>query len=81
MLTWVRTWSAGGNYIESVDGIAWHDVPPPPRLHPCMPRTRGKVSGHYVERCPCGAIRDSPRGRWSEVNQTRKARRAARRTT
>jgi hypothetical protein len=79
VLTWVRSYENSGDYLESVDGIAWHDAPLPLSLHPCMPQTRGRIGGHYVERCACGALRDSPRGRWSEVNRTRRDRRRARR--
>jgi hypothetical protein len=79
VLSWVRSYEAGGDYIESVDGIPWHDAPLPLRWHPCMPQTRGRMNGHYVERCPCGAIRDDPRGPWSERNRTRRDRRRARR--
>jgi hypothetical protein len=78
-LEWVRTWEHNGNYTESIGGVDWHDAPLPYPWHQCFPQTRGWIGLTYVERCACGAIRGSTRGRWSERNQTRRDRRRQRR--
>jgi len=80
-MEWVRTYEHDGNYVESVDGIAWADAPLPYPWHHCRPQTRGWMGRGYVERCACGATRLSSRGPWIEKNQTRRHRKRARRDT
>jgi hypothetical protein len=79
MSEWVRTYENGADYIESLDGVDWNDAPLPRRWHDCTAQTRGWMSLNYVERCACGAIRDSTREPWMEKNQTRHGRARARR--
>jgi hypothetical protein len=51
-------------YLDSIDGIPWHDAPVPARLHACWPQTRG----FGTSRCACGAIRTAPWDSWLERN-------------
>jgi hypothetical protein len=78
-LEWVRTYQRGDDYAESAGGITWDDAGVPPRWHICYPQTRARIRGHYAERCPCGAIRDSTRGPWAQRNWTRRERRRRKR--
>jgi hypothetical protein len=71
--TWIRSYQENLDYIESLSGIMWNDAPLPPRWHRCGAQTRGWISLNYIERCPCGATRLAPGGRWTERNQTRKS--------
>jgi hypothetical protein len=74
---WVRTYSSGGDYIESLGGVLWSDAGLPLRWHWCVPQTRGRIGLTYSERCRCGAIRLRPTGLWLDKNQTRRHRRMA----
>jgi len=76
---WVRTFENGADYIESLGGIAWADVPLPYPWHHCKPQTRGWFGLSYTERCACGAARLDGRGPWMEKNQTRRSRARQRR--
>ncbi len=50
---------SSGPQTWHLDGVSWYDAPPPPRRHDHWPQTRGELRvGDFVERCPCGAIRD-----------------------
>lgn len=72
-LRWVRTFAKGDDYIEDLGGISWHVAGLPRWLHICTAQTRGQLGWDYVERCACGAIRESPQGRWMRRNDTRRA--------
>jgi len=55
---WVRHYDNGSDdYLESVNGVLWYDIPVPPRWHRCKAQTRGSFDDCYVERCRCGAAR------------------------
>ena len=77
-LQWIRTYESAAGYIESVCGVDWSEAGVPLRPHICYAQSRGRVGGHYVERCPCGAIRDTAHGPWAQRNETRKQRRQSR---
>ena len=62
----------------SLDGIAWHDAPIPPHLHRCHPQTTGWIGFDQIQRCPCGAIRNTRFRGWLEKNTRRKGERHAR---
>lgn len=77
MSGWVRTDYGGGEFIEHVGDIPWHEATLPPRNHQCQPQTRGALPD-YVERCACGGARDAADGPWVNVNSGRTVREQAR---
>lgn len=77
--SWVRTYEHGGDYIESLGGVLWADVPLPYPWHHCKAQTRGWFSLNYTERCACGATRYGAREPWIEKNETRHLRARERR--
>lgn len=73
--TWVRSYEKGSDYVESLGGVIWAEAPLPHWLHRCRVQTRGWIGLAYTERCPCGAMRTSPRSPWVSKNERRRARR------
>jgi hypothetical protein len=73
-MNWIRTFENGADYIESIDGIDWHDAPLPSRWHQCREQTRGWFGLNYVERCACGATRLRHSEPWMNKNETRQGR-------
>lgn len=47
--------------VEHVDGLPWHEAPAPRRRHRHWTQTTGqdRFGLEVVERCPCGAMRQT----------------------
>jgi hypothetical protein len=67
--------SAGWDYpsLEHLDGVPWMEAPIPRRWHRCWAQTKGLVGFDEVERCACGAIRNTRFRGWMERNSSRKS--------
>lgn len=74
MTEWVRTYERGLDHLEALGGVHWFDAPLPRRRHQCQPQTRGFFGVNYVERCACGAYRESARLSWLNRNERREDR-------
>lgn len=58
---------------NSVGGVSWADAPIPSRFHRCYAHTTGWAGFDQVQRCACGAIRNTRFRGWLEKNSRRKA--------
>lgn len=72
MSAWIRAWEGSGEYLENIDGVAWHEAPKPWRWHRCKPQTRGRFSDLAVDRCACGGMRYMGDDFWIERNSRRR---------
>lgn len=61
---YVMAYEHGIEYVEHLDGIDWFKAAPPPPEHAHVAQSRGIMAGHYIERCACGAARESRHGPW-----------------
>lgn len=70
---YVMTVESEGSFLESLDGIVWHQAPVPRRWHRCWPQSRGQYKyTTLIERCPCGAVRLDGARWWIKKNSRRK---------
>ena len=53
------------------DGIRWFEAEPPTLWHTHWAQTCGRLSGTYIERCPCGAIGEGA-GVWIRLDPPRR---------
>jgi hypothetical protein len=51
------------------NGIAWHEAKRPFPLHKCRAQTVGFLELDEVQRCACGAIRNSKYRSWLRKNE------------
>lgn len=59
---------------QSVNGALWYEAKMPSRFHRCYAHTSGWVGLEEVQRCACGAIRNTRFRGWLERNSRRKER-------
>lgn len=64
--------SSQDNELKHIDGVPWHDAELPPANHRCWPQTDAWIMFRQVQRCACGAIRESDYPTWDRVNERRK---------
>lgn len=56
---------------NSVGGVPWAEAPIPPRIHRCYAHTTGWIGFDQIQRCACGAIRNTRFNGWLEKNSRR----------
>jgi hypothetical protein len=57
------------NELKHIDGVPWWKAELPPPNHRCWPQTDAWIGLRQVQRCACGAIRESDYPEWARINE------------